>query len=197
MMKIFFYNYDFHWNQHGQNTSYFIFQVGVVLLSILCHIWKIVPDLYEAIDTLLTQQQTLGNEGGVTPLPSLNSTEELQHVGDLSKANISEEMNYHLSVNNSLFYTTYGPSFPSLSSSSSSPYFEELTRNGTLETILMIPDGVYPSISNCSDLLKRLSEHYNLTSEALINVFTGTEDVNEDNIEVGSIKQFQNLILIY
>ena len=24
-------------------------QVGVVLLSILCHIWKIVPDLYEAI----------------------------------------------------------------------------------------------------------------------------------------------------
>jgi hypothetical protein len=26
-----------------------ITQVGVVFLSILCHIWKIVPDLYEAI----------------------------------------------------------------------------------------------------------------------------------------------------
>ena len=24
-------------------------QVGIVLMSILCHIWKIVPDLYEAI----------------------------------------------------------------------------------------------------------------------------------------------------
>ena len=25
------------------------FQVGVVMLSILCHVWKVVPDLYEAI----------------------------------------------------------------------------------------------------------------------------------------------------
>ena len=27
----------------------FPFQVGVVMLSITCHVWKIVPDLYEAI----------------------------------------------------------------------------------------------------------------------------------------------------
>ena len=161
------------------------FQVGVVLLSILCHIWKIVPDLYEAIDTLFTQQQVSGNEGGVTPLSLLNSTEEQQHVSDLSKVNISEEMNYHLSVNNSLYETTYGPSYSSLSSSS--PYFEELTRNDTLETILMIPDGAYPSISNCSDVLKRLSDHYNLTDEALLSALSSSEDVNEESNEVRCI----------
>ena len=151
-------------------------------MSILCHIWKIVPDLYEAIDTLLNQQHTSSIEEGITPLSSLNSTEELQSVDDLSRVNISEEMNY-LSANNSLFYTTYGPSSSSLTSSS--PYFESLLpTNETLETILMLPDGGYPSMSNCSDILKRLSEHYNLTGEALMNVFSGSEIGDEENIEV-------------
>ena len=155
-------------------------------MSILCHIWKIVPDFYEAIDTLLNQQHTSSSEEGITPLSSLNSTEELQSVVDLSRVNISEEMNYHLSANNSLFYTTYGPSSSSLSSSS--PYFESLLpTNETLETILMLPDGRYPSMSNCSDILKRLSEHYNLSGEALMNVFSGSEIGDEENIEVITI----------
>ena len=149
-------------------------------MSILCHIWKIVPDLYEAIDTLLSRQHNSANtEGEITPLSALNSTEELHHVGDLSRVNISEEMNYHLRANNSLYYTTYGPSSSSLS------YFEDLPRNETLETILMIPDGGYISISNCSDILKRLSEHYNLTGEALMNVLSGTGSIGEEEIEVG------------
>ena len=152
-------------------------------MSILCHIWKIVPDLYEAIDTLLNQQHTESKEGQMTPMSALNSTEELHHVGDLSRVNISEEMNYNLSANNSLYYTTYGPSSSSLS------YFEESPRNETLETILMIPDGGYLSISNCSDILKRLSEHYNLTGEALINVLSGTGSVGEEDIEVGYQKK--------
>ena len=153
-------------------------------MSILCHIWKIVPDLYEAIDTLLSQQHNSANpEGEITPLSALNSTEDLHHVGDLSRVNISEEMNYHLRANNSLYYTTYGPSSSSLS------YFEDLPRNETLETILMIPDGAYPSISNCSDVLKRLSDHYNLTGEALLSALSSSEDVNEENNEVRCINQ--------
>ena len=47
-------------NNHYEDASFrnqptfhlshpFPFQVGVVMLSILCHVWKVVPDLYEAI----------------------------------------------------------------------------------------------------------------------------------------------------
>lgn len=35
-------------------------QVGVVLLSILCHIWKIVPDMYEAIINMKKMSQAAG-----------------------------------------------------------------------------------------------------------------------------------------
>ena len=49
---------------------YFIlhFQVGVVALSIVCHIWKIVPDLYEAIIQIMP-----------TSVPETNITDLLNH----------------------------------------------------------------------------------------------------------------------
>ena len=43
------------------------FQVGVVALSIVCHIWKIVPDLYEAIIQIMP---TSVPETNITVVPS-------------------------------------------------------------------------------------------------------------------------------
>ena len=55
---------DFLYNFH-----YFpLFQVGIVFLSILCHIWKIVPDLYEAITKIQ------GNEPPVAASTSRNAS---------------------------------------------------------------------------------------------------------------------------
>ena len=39
----------------------FPFQVGIVLMSILCHIWKIVPDLYEAITRITNSENEAAN----------------------------------------------------------------------------------------------------------------------------------------
>ena len=39
-------------------TLFPFFQVGIVLLSIMCHIWKIVPDLYEAITKMSAKNET-------------------------------------------------------------------------------------------------------------------------------------------
>ena len=50
-------------------TLFFLhFQVGVVALSIVCHIWKIVPDLYEAIIQIMP-----------TSVPETNITDLLNH----------------------------------------------------------------------------------------------------------------------
>lgn len=48
-------------------------QVGVVLLSILCHIWKIVPDLYEAIVKLRGKQSPDNGDCEVSMKPQLRT----------------------------------------------------------------------------------------------------------------------------
>ena len=49
--------------------SLHFFQVGIVLMSILCHIWKIVPDLYEAIQKMSSHS---GDNNNVTFIPIPN-----------------------------------------------------------------------------------------------------------------------------
>ena len=128
----------------------------------MCHIWKIVPDLYEAILNL-NQQHSSGNTAG-TPFPS-NST-ETQEGMHLSSVNISD-IDPYLSVNN-----TYGPS-----------YLEESSE--TLLNIL-ISEERYLNMSNCSNILKSLGEHYNVTGAALANFLNsyGVEGETEDIAEV-------------
>jgi len=128
----------------------------------LCHIWKIVPDLYEAILNL-NQQHYSGNTA-VTPIPS-NAT-ETQDGMHLSSVNISD-IDHYINVN-----STYGPS-----------YLE-----GSSETLanILISEGRYLNMSNCSNILKSIGEQYNVTGAALANLINsyGVEVETEDVPEV-------------
>ena len=48
-------------NSRREHWLLFPFQVGIVLMSILCHIWKIVPDLYEAITRITNSENEAAN----------------------------------------------------------------------------------------------------------------------------------------
>jgi hypothetical protein len=134
----------------------------------LCHIWKIVPDLYEAIINL-NQQHSSGNTA-VTSIP-FNST-ETQEGMHLSSVNISD-IDPYLSVS-----STYGPS-----------YLEDSSE--TLANIL-ISEGRYLNMGNCSNTLKSLGEHYNITVAGLAKFLNSyeAEVETEDIAEVRFIKDF-------
>ena len=128
----------------------------------MCHIWKIVPDLYEAILNL-NQQHSSGN-AAVTPIPP-NAT-ETQEGMHLSGVNISD-IDHYINVN-----STYGPS-----------YLEESSE--TLANIL-VSEGRYLNMSNCSNILKTIGEQYNVTGATLANLLNsyGVEEETEDIAEV-------------
>ena len=58
----------------------FQFQVGIVLMSILCHIWKIVPDLYEAITRITHTENETSN---FTHLQNCSVREPVNDVSDI------------------------------------------------------------------------------------------------------------------
>lgn len=58
----------------------FQFQVGIVLMSILCHIWKIVPDLYEAITRITHTENETSN---FTHLQNCSVREPVSDVSDI------------------------------------------------------------------------------------------------------------------
>ena len=131
-------------------------------MSILCHIWKIVPDLYEAILNLNQQHSSSNTASPSFPHNSTESIDEMQ----LSSVNISD-IDHHLSVN-----TTYGPL-----------YHEE--SNDVLANILIYEGGSF-NMSNCSIILNRLSEQYNVSGQSLANFINsyGLEEEQEDIVEV-------------
>ena len=125
--------------------------------------------MYEAILNL--NQQSSGNNA-ITPLSNSTEAQEGMHI---SQVNISE-IDYHLISNSSLYYTTYGPLYSEESR-------DDLEK--TLEEILT-PEGNYPSISNCSNILRSLSEHYNLTGVAL-QKFLSRHWVEEEGEEINEV----------
>ena len=139
----------------------------MVLLSILCHIWKIVPDLYEAIIHL--SGDSSGNNA-FTQLAS-NSTETQEELL-LSKVNISG-IDYRLNSNSN--------SHPEYDETNGQIYLEE--SNEALENILMA-DGGYLNISNCSDILSKLGKHYNLTGASVGNFLNNSGGQAEVVVEV-------------
>ena len=140
-------------------------------MSILCHIWKIVPDLYEAILNLNQQHSSSNTASTSFPQNSTESIDEMQ----LSSVNISD-IDHHLGVN-----STYGPL-----------YYEE--SNDVLANIL-IYEGRSLNMSNCSSILKRLSEQYNVTGQSLANFINsfGLEEDGEGIVEVS----FCKILLLY
>ena len=127
----------------------------------MCHIWKIVPDLYEAIINL-----SADSSSNSANTPNSNETQDGLY---LSNANISE-INYEQYINNSQYSTT-----------NDLPYLGE--SDETLERIL-IPEGGYLGISNCSDIMKRLGEYYNITMANVGNVSNSNGVQSEIIVEV-------------
>ena len=118
-----------------------------MLLSILCHIWKIVPDLYEAIINLSGESE--GHPDASIQLAS-NSTEE----GFFEpKSNIS-------GVDYLLNSSTYINEYDEISMKMNLDESQE-----TFENIAMYETGDL-SVFNCTDILRRFGNDYNLISTA-------------------------------
>ena len=158
-------------------------QVGVVLLSILCHIWKIVPDLYEAIINL--SEDAMASNGGATAMPSnISQTEEVGYSATTNISNIDSQ-----------YYNTSKDLYQAYAKIDDGQIYLEDTTNETLHDILM-PHGIVDlSISNCSYILEKLSKHYNLTTSTLGTFFSGghVEHQKPDEAEVRKLLFFDIL----
>ena len=76
-----------------------MFQVGIVFLSILCHIWKIVPDLYEAITRIQASESIKNATAAVTaatPASVAGINETAAGFNCSSPKAFEEEVSYEL-----------------------------------------------------------------------------------------------------
>ena len=78
-------------------------------------------------------------------------------------------------------------------------YLEDAT-NDTLHHILFPDGGEYLSLSNCSVILKKLSQHYNLTTSALGSFLSRGQNVehrNAEEVEVRKLLWYFKMCLKY
>ena len=126
------------------------------------------------------------SSGGATSLPSnISQTEE---VGYSAITNIS-----HI---DSQYYNTSKELYRTYAKKEGGQIYLEDTTNETLHNILFPDGGEYLSISNCSFILKQLSQHYNLTTSALGSFFSGGQNVEhqvEEDVEVRKLLYFDIL----
>ena len=84
------------------------FQVGIVFLSILCHIWKIVPDLYEAI-TRIQASESIKN---ATAAASAVTPASVAEINETAGLNCSRPKNFEEEVSLELLWLFCSSSLP-------------------------------------------------------------------------------------
>ena len=110
-------------------------------------------------------------------------------------SNISqtEEVGYSAITNiskiDSQYYNTSRELYRTYAKNEDGQIHLEDTTNETLHNILFTDGGEYLSISNCSFILKKLSQHYNLTTSALGSFFSRGQDVEHRNAEGGEVRE--------
>ena len=128
----------------------------------------------------------MASTDGATSISSnISQTEEVGYSAITNISNIDSQ-----------YYNTSKDLYQAYAKNEDGELHLEDTTNETLHNILFPNGGEYLSISNCSFILNKLSQHYNLTTSALGSFFSGGQNVehqNEEEVEVRKLLCFDIL----